>query len=66
MVFSVLMAIIANDFTLSYFNFSLGLPVILSSDSSPMISTIDDEFTNEMKNEITDDNDQWMTTATWD
>ncbi len=39
-VFSVLMAIIANDFTLGYFNFSYGFPRIISSD----ISTIDNDW----------------------
>jgi len=64
------MAIIANDFTLAYFNFSFGLPTIISSDISQsetsinsIISTID----NEMKTEITDN--EWTTSdtnATWD
>jgi len=72
--FSVLMAIIANDFTLAYFNFSFGLPTVISSDISqsetlfhPTISTIDNEFINEIKTEITDN--EWTTTDTtaiWD
>jgi len=71
---SVLMAIISNDFTLGYFNFSFGLPTVISSDISksetPLnltISSIDNEFINEMKEEITDND--WSTTntsATWD
>ncbi|CAF0809214.1 unnamed protein product [Adineta steineri] len=71
---SVLMAIIANDFTLGYFNFTLGLPIvampeILQSETSskPTVSMIDNEFTDEIKNEITDD--RWTTTntnTTWD
>jgi hypothetical protein len=66
-VFSVLMAIIANDFTLGYFNFSSGLPVIVSqteSSGNTIVSPMDEEFTNEMPKEITTD-DPWMTTANW-
>jgi hypothetical protein len=68
------MAIIANDFTLTYFNFSLGLPTSISSDIlssettvNPIVSSIDEEFRNEMKKDIVDD--EWSTTdtnVTWD
>jgi len=59
------MAIIANDFTLAYFNFSFGLPtIILQSETSvnPSISMIDNEFINEIKKEITDN--EWTTSDT--
>lgn len=69
------MAIIANDFTLGYFNFSLGLPTSVpptvaqteASSSVPTVSAIDDMFMNEIKNEII--NTEWTTNdtnATWD
>ncbi|CAF2395248.1 unnamed protein product [Rotaria sp. Silwood2] len=77
---SVLMAIIANDFTLGYFNFSFDLSSSISSTitktkaeteietaSNLIISTINDNFTNEMKKEIVDN--EWSTNetdATWD
>jgi hypothetical protein len=39
------MAIIANDFTLGYFNFSYGFPRMISSDiSQSEISTIDNDW----------------------
>lgn len=71
--FSVLMAIIANDFTLGYFNFSFGLPTaiispeILQAETSlnPTISIIDNEFIND----ITTDDNEWVTAdtkTTWD
>ncbi|CAF0926656.1 unnamed protein product [Rotaria sp. Silwood1] len=77
---SVLMAIIANDFTLGYFNFSFGLPSSIPSirtetktetetSNNQIISTIDDddEFINEIKKETI--NNEWPTNetdATWD
>jgi hypothetical protein len=64
---NVLMAIIANDFTLGYFNFSFGLPVMLTQSESsinPPKSPVDKEFTNEIQKEITND-DHWMTTDNW-
>ncbi|CAF0799027.1 unnamed protein product [Rotaria sordida] len=71
---SVLMAIIANDFTLGYFNFSFGLssPIITKTETeisnNQIISTINDDFTtNEIKKEIV--NNEWPTNetnATWD
>jgi hypothetical protein len=60
------MAIIANDFTLAYFNFSFGLPQPnpqLETIVNPIVSDVDKEFTNEMKK------DEWTTTdtnSTWD
>ncbi len=63
------MAIIANDFTLAYFNFSFGLPTIILQSETTVnqnISMIDNEFINEIKKEITDN--EWTTsdtTSTW-
>ena len=66
---SVLMAIIADDFTLAYFNFTLGLPTIVVSEiplaEQTMISTMDEEFSNEMKKEVSNA-DEWSDTGTWD
>ncbi|CAF3175634.1 unnamed protein product [Rotaria socialis] len=73
---SVLMAIIANDFTLGYFNFSFGLPspstssnIIAQTEISnnQIVSTSDNHFENEIKTETV--NNEWPTTdtdATWD
>ena len=61
------MAIVANDFTLGYFNFSSGLPVMASQSESSMnqiVSPMDEEFANAMPKEINTD-DLWMTTANW-
>jgi hypothetical protein len=69
--FSVLMAIVANDFTLGYFNFTSGLtvpklsdiPSSLEASSNLPISTIK----NEMIKEVVDK--EWATTninTTWD
>jgi hypothetical protein len=63
------MAIIANDFTLAYFNFSFGLPTIIQQSETsvnPNMSMIDNEFINEIKKEIIDN--EWTTsdtTSTW-
>jgi len=54
------MAIVANDFTLGYFNFSFGLPTVPSTETS--ISIIDNEFTDNMKAEINEN--KWTTTDT--
>ena len=63
------MAIIANDFTLAYFNFSLGLPTIVSAEKisaePTMICTIHDQFVDEMKKEVSN-MDEWSNTTTWD
>jgi hypothetical protein len=47
------MAIVANDFTLGYFNFSFGLPTVPSTET---------EFTDNMKAEITEN--KWTITDT--
>ena len=64
------MAIIADDFTLAYFNFTLGLPTIISSEiplpQQTIVSTMDEECVGEMKKEIST-TDQWSDNAgTWD
>ena len=61
-----MMAIVANDLTLGYFNFSLGLnkPSSTTDRSSPEVSTINDE---EFREDIV--NTDWPTTETnklWD
>ena len=63
------MAIIADDFTLAYFNFTLGLPTIVVSDipliEPTRISTMDEEFLDEMKKDVST-TDEWSNTGTWD
>lgn len=69
------MAIIANDFTLGYFNFSHGLPSLSLSNNiiqteisnNQMMTRIDNDFTNEIKTEII--NSEWPrndTDTSWD
>lgn len=69
-VFSVLMAIVANDFTLGYFNFTYGFPTFIASDISQSevqlqssVISIDDEFTKEI---ITNEWNTTNPTASWD
>ncbi|UJR28379.1 hypothetical protein I4U23_009620 [Adineta vaga] len=71
---SVLMAIVANDCTIGYFNFTNGLPTITTSEIvqletviNPTISMIDNEFIDEIKSDIS--TNKWTTTdtnTTWD
>ena len=63
LVSSVLMAIIANDLTLGYFNFTNGLPKTLPSDVSSM-NAIESPIQNETIKEI-NEND-WNMDANWD
>jgi hypothetical protein len=64
------MAIIANDLTLGYFNFTLGFPTktsaeLLQTESclNPVVSSIDEEFINEIKKDKNDN--EWDINANW-
>lgn len=57
------MAIIANDMTLGYFNFTNGLQKTVSSDSSPM-RTVDSPIQNETIKEINEN--EWNMNTNWD
>ncbi|CAF0886212.1 unnamed protein product [Adineta ricciae] len=68
---SVLMAIVANDFTIGYFNFTTGLPTVTSLESetstNSVVSSINNDFISEIKTENV--TNEWSTTdpsIVWD
>ena len=61
---SVLMAIVANDFTIGYFNFTTGLPTVTSLESETSTNSVVTIINNDFISEIKTENamNEWSTT----